>query len=342
MIGLALLAQAADDVDVAQNVGFYIIAAVMVVAAVRVVTSNNVVHAALWLVLVLAGVAAQYILAAAEFVAVSQVLVYIGAVMVLFLFGIMLTRAQIGAEQNLNNRNWGIGIPVAFALLGLLGWAIIDQYGDDKLPDRVGPTPTQDIADARAVGLPRPVPRPLVHPPRRRHRRHRLGQEGLTCWPSTSCCSGRCCSAAGVYGVLARRNAVMVLMAVELILNAVNLNLVAFALMTNTIDGQMFALYVIGVAAAEVGVGLAMVILVYRNRRSISLDQLSGDARMTGPTAPRSGEDSCHQPSGEVPCQALTRSSPEVDGGRRADDRRGVVPRERLADPGDPGRSPSP
>ena len=80
---------------------------------------------------------------------------------------------------------------------------------------------------------------------------------------------------AGVYGVLARRNAVMVLMAVELILNAVSLNLVAFSLMTNTIDGQVFALYIIGVAAAEVGVGLAMVILVYRNRRSISLDQLS-------------------------------------------------------------------
>jgi NADH:ubiquinone oxidoreductase subunit K len=80
---------------------------------------------------------------------------------------------------------------------------------------------------------------------------------------------------AGVYGVLARRNAVMVLMAVELILNAVNLNFVAFALMSDTVDGQVFALYVIGVAAAEVGVGLAMVILVYRNRRSISLDQLS-------------------------------------------------------------------
>jgi NADH-quinone oxidoreductase subunit J len=145
---VALLAQAADDVDVAQNVGFYIIAAVMLVAAARVVTTNNVVHAALWLVLVLAGVAAQYVLAAAEFVAVSQVLVYIGAVMVLFLFGIMLTRAQIGAERDLNNRNWAIGIPVALALLGLLAWAIIDQYGDDKLPEAAGPTSTQAISDA--------------------------------------------------------------------------------------------------------------------------------------------------------------------------------------------------
>ena len=79
----------------------------------------------------------------------------------------------------------------------------------------------------------------------------------------------------GVFGVLSRRNAVMVLMSVELVLNSVNLNLVAFALMNNTIDGQVFALFVIAVAAAEVGVGLAMVLMVYRNRRSIALDALS-------------------------------------------------------------------
>ena len=90
----------------AQNIGFGIIAAVMIFAALAVVTTKNVVHAALWLAMVLAGMAAQYILAAAEFVAVSQVMVYIGAVMVLFLFGIMLTRAQIGSESGLNNKSW--------------------------------------------------------------------------------------------------------------------------------------------------------------------------------------------------------------------------------------------
>jgi NAD(P)H-quinone oxidoreductase subunit 4L len=79
----------------------------------------------------------------------------------------------------------------------------------------------------------------------------------------------------GVFGVIARRNAVMVLMSVELVLNSVNLNLVAFSLMKDTIDGQVFALFVIAVAAAEVGVGLAFVLLVYRNRRSIALDALS-------------------------------------------------------------------
>lgn len=79
----------------------------------------------------------------------------------------------------------------------------------------------------------------------------------------------------GVYGVLARRNAVMVLMSVELVLNAVVLNLVAFAVINGSIDGRIFALFAIAIAAAEVGVGLAMVLLVYRNRRSIALDELS-------------------------------------------------------------------
>ena len=79
----------------------------------------------------------------------------------------------------------------------------------------------------------------------------------------------------GVFGVIARRNAVMVLMSIELILNSVNLNLVAFAMMNNAPEGHVFALYVIAVAAAEVGVGLAMVLMIYRNRRSIALDELS-------------------------------------------------------------------
>ena len=79
----------------------------------------------------------------------------------------------------------------------------------------------------------------------------------------------------GVYGVIARKNAVMVLMSIELILNSVNINLLAFSQLHGNVDGNTFALYIIAVAAAEVGVGLAMVLLIYRNRKSISLDELS-------------------------------------------------------------------
>lgn len=80
---------------------------------------------------------------------------------------------------------------------------------------------------------------------------------------------------AGVYGVLARRNAVMVLMAIELMLNAVNVNLVAFAAQLGDIRGQVFALFVIAVAAAEVGIGLAIVILLFRNRATINVDEVN-------------------------------------------------------------------
>jgi NADH-quinone oxidoreductase subunit J len=143
----ALIPVLAADVNVAQNIGFGIIAAAMIAAALGVVTTKNVVHAALWLVMVLGGVAAQYILAAAEFVAVSQVMVYIGAVMVLFLFGIMLTRAQIGAENNLNNKGWALGIPVALAMFGLMAYVIIDTFEGSVIPERDAPFATEGIAD---------------------------------------------------------------------------------------------------------------------------------------------------------------------------------------------------
>jgi NADH:ubiquinone oxidoreductase subunit K len=77
----------------------------------------------------------------------------------------------------------------------------------------------------------------------------------------------------GVYGVLARRNAVLVLMSIEIILNAVNINLVAFGAFNDTVAGEVFALFVIAIAAAEVGIGLAIVLLIYRNRRSIDLNE---------------------------------------------------------------------
>ncbi len=153
MTAVSLLAQSVSDgnINVAQNIGFGLIAAVMIFAALCVVTTKNVVHAALWLVIVLGGVAAQYILAAAEFVAVSQVMVYIGAVMVLFLFGIMLTRAQIGAEDGLNNQGWQVGIPVGVVLFGLLSYVVLDAFGDDTLAEApltgANNEATVDIAD---------------------------------------------------------------------------------------------------------------------------------------------------------------------------------------------------
>lgn len=136
---------------VAQNIGFGVVALLMVVAALRVVTSKNVVHAALWLVIVLAGAAAQYLILSAEFLAITQVLVYIGAVTVLFLFGTMLTRAELGKATDLNNKNWALGIPVALLLLGTLVYVLIDTFRADKVVDNPDNTPvvsTTQVSDS--------------------------------------------------------------------------------------------------------------------------------------------------------------------------------------------------
>jgi NADH-quinone oxidoreductase subunit J len=137
----------AAELLVAQNIGFAVIALAMIVGALRVVTTNNVVHAALWLVVVLSGAAAQYVLLAAEFVAITQVLVYIGAVMVLFLFGTMLTRARIGTERDLNNSYWRLGIPVAGVLFAAMAIALASSFGDEQLPKEPRVISVQEISD---------------------------------------------------------------------------------------------------------------------------------------------------------------------------------------------------
>jgi NADH-quinone oxidoreductase subunit K len=81
--------------------------------------------------------------------------------------------------------------------------------------------------------------------------------------------------AIGVYGVLARRNGVLVLMSIELILNAVNINLVAFSMRWGNPTGQVFALFVIAVAAAEAAVGLGIILALYRNRDTINIDEMN-------------------------------------------------------------------
>ncbi len=132
---------------VAENVAFGLIAAAMAVSAIGVVTTKNVVHAALYLVVVLAGGAAQFILLGQEFVAWVQVLVYIGAVIVLFLFGIMLTRAPMHPGESLDNSlRWPAAVSALF-LGGILASLLIDQYHGVKV-DVEAPIRTAEVTDA--------------------------------------------------------------------------------------------------------------------------------------------------------------------------------------------------
>ena len=140
--GVLAASASGGDLFVAQNVFFGMIALVMVVSAIRCVTTRNVVHAALWLVLVLAGAAAQFILLGSEFVAVTQVLVYIGAIIVLFLFGIMLTKASMGDDDSVATEKRLMASLVAVLLAVVMGIALIDSYSDTRIvidePQRFG------------------------------------------------------------------------------------------------------------------------------------------------------------------------------------------------------------
>jgi NADH-quinone oxidoreductase subunit J len=136
---------------VAQNIAFGIIAAATILAALRVVTTKNVIHAALYLVIVLASIGALYILLAAEFVAAVQILVYIGAIVVLFLFGIMLTRAPIGREGGLDNDQRWTALITSLFLAGLLAFVLIDGFGDDELP-ALEDVSREQLTTARGTG----------------------------------------------------------------------------------------------------------------------------------------------------------------------------------------------
>lgn len=108
------------------------IAAVMAVAGIRVVTARNVIHAALYLVMTLLSAAILFVLLLAEFVAWVQVLVYVGAVVVLMLFGLMLTRAPIG-KGNFDNDQRLVAALCAGAVFGVISWVLVDAFEGQEI-----------------------------------------------------------------------------------------------------------------------------------------------------------------------------------------------------------------
>jgi NADH-quinone oxidoreductase subunit J len=114
----------------AQEYAFVVLALVGTVTAVRVVTARNVIRAALYLVVTLASVGAIYLLLGAEFIGWVQILIYVGAIVILFLFGLMLTKAPIGREA-LDNQSRGLAALVALAVFAGLVFLIQTAFGWD-------------------------------------------------------------------------------------------------------------------------------------------------------------------------------------------------------------------
>jgi NADH-quinone oxidoreductase subunit J len=113
----------------ARDVVFGLLGLLVLGSAVLTVTTRNLVHAALWLVVALGGLAGCYLVLTAELVAVVQLLIYLGAVVVLLLFAVMVTRSPIGPSHELDTGNRPAALLVALATTGLLGTLFLDAFG---------------------------------------------------------------------------------------------------------------------------------------------------------------------------------------------------------------------
>jgi NADH-quinone oxidoreductase subunit J len=131
-----------------QEFAFLALAVVGGVAGLLVVTSRNVVHAALWLVVALSSVAGVFLLLAAPFVAFVQVIIYVGAIVVLILFGIMLTRAPVGRRVFDNSLRARIGaLVIGGGMFAMLTWFMVDAWSGERITNRA-PTTTEALGNA--------------------------------------------------------------------------------------------------------------------------------------------------------------------------------------------------
>ncbi|MFG2511405.1 NADH-quinone oxidoreductase subunit J [Streptomyces sp. NPDC048584] len=130
------------------EIAFLLVGLVTFGAAVITVTTRQLVHAALWLVVALGGLAVEYLLLTAEFIAWVQVLIYVGSVVVLLLFGLMLTRAPIGRSPDADSGNRPVALAVALAAAGTLVWVVTDAFRTTWIDLDGAPAGSTDVTGA--------------------------------------------------------------------------------------------------------------------------------------------------------------------------------------------------
>ncbi len=212
-----------------------------VVGAVGVISFHEPIRSVLSLVVVMIALGILFLLLSAQFIFVAQIIVYAGAVMVLFLFVIALFGpARELARANLRFQSWLAAVFVLALLIVI--WTMLSgvQYRQPDTTDLSVFGTVQSIA----VGLFTTYLYPFE----------------LT---------------SGAVGVLVRRNPLVILICIELMLNAVNLTLVTFSRQLQNLEGQLFTLMSITVAAAEAVVGLAILVDIFRTRDVEDVDELS-------------------------------------------------------------------
>ena len=295
---------------------FYLLAAVAVAAGVMVISARNPVHSVLFLILAFFNAAGLFVLLGAEFLAMVLVVVYVGAVAVLFLFVVMMldinfVRLREGFLQYLPVGGL-IGLILLVELVLVLGsWALTpeqvligrrtagaldaDQHRGagrpvlyrlllpvpGRRPDPPGRDHRRDHADAapQAGGAP-PEHRRAGPPPARGGGGAAQGparERHLMAVPLAHYLTvAAILFTLGIFGIfLNRKNVIIILMSIELMLLAINLNLVAFSAYLGDLAGQVFAMFVLTVAAAEAAIGLAILVVYFRNRGSIEVEDIN-------------------------------------------------------------------
>ncbi len=286
---------------------FYILAAVLVIAAFRVITARSPVTAVLHLILAFANAAMLWMLLGAEFLALLLVLVYVGAVMVLFLFVVMMLDIRMDALRQGMKTYLPLGLVIGLVMVLEMAFVLGSTwYGSGPQAPVAG-----DYNNARALGeamythyiyaievgaalllvgmvaaialtLRRrrdvkyndPVAAVRVRPGPERYRRAPR-RKTMTLTLAHYLILGAILFAIGIFGIfLNRRNLIILLMSIELVLLAVNMNFVAFSSWFGDTAGQVFVFFILTVAAAEAAIGLAILVLLFRNLNTINVDEL--------------------------------------------------------------------
>ena len=293
---------------------FYLFAVMCVGAGFMVIAVKNPVHAVLFLILAFFNAAGLFVLLGAEFLAMILVVVYVGAVLVLFLFVVMMLDVDFAVLRAGFFKYLPIGATIGVMLLVELILIVGAWVTAPDIAAQAPTPPAADIGNTEAIGLilytryvylfeaaglillvamigaivltlqhKRDVRRQSVAAQVARTREEgvevvevEIGQGAyMSIGLSHYLTVAAILFTLGIFGIfLNRKNVIVILMSIELMLLAVNINLVAFSAFHGDLVGQIFAMIVLTVAAAEAAIGLAIVVVYFRNRGTIDVAEI--------------------------------------------------------------------
>ena len=250
---------------------FFAVAAIL--AALSLILQKNPIYSALSLIVVIASMGGLFLLLNANFIAVLQLVIYAGAIMTLFLFVIMMVEArdEFRPVWNIQSR---VILLVLFVIAGITIWAV--SFSDAQIVPLTKDFSVKGIGALSVYRLRFSVRSDFDFNHLLCHRRAlHCTKGGSMIPPAYYIILSLLLFLIGVLGILIRRNLLVLFMCIELMLNSVNLALITFSRVFQNLDGQILAFFVITVAAAEATIGLAIILLVYRSRKVVEIDELN-------------------------------------------------------------------